>query len=296
MKINEIKFLIQRNTPDFIFKIFYKIWLSVVHPIFEIKNKLKLKKFTEEKLVSVSHDGVDFDIYIRPENGTLDKEIFIRGAYEPYFLSRIKKELSLGDTFVDIGTNIGQHSLFAAKVVGDNGKIISFEPIVRLYEQIIKNVKVNNLQNMFVYNVACGESESIATIYKRDENIGGSSLVTRIDRKDSEEIKVIAADSILTKEEKINFIKIDVEGYEYFALLGLSETIKKFHPTILIEFTPYLYNLSDKSHGQKILDLLKNSGYTMYDLEHNDKVVDEDFMDFINTEKILQTNLLCKYE
>jgi FkbM family methyltransferase len=248
--------------------------------------------------VNIDHDDVKFKIYINPLNGTLDKEIFLNGVYEPYFLSRIKQELRMGDTFVDIGSNICQHGLFASYVVGDTGKVIAFEPIKRLFGQINRNIEVNNIKNIIAHNLACGEKTETSLIHKRDANIGGSSIVTSVDRKDSEEIQIVAADSILEKESQVNFIKIDVEGYEYFALLGLAKTIEKFKPKILIEFTPYLYNLSHPEHSIQILNLLLQAGYNIYDLEHKDMKLfsAEDFMVFINKENILQTNLLCIYK
>lgn len=287
------------HSPKALYDAIYFIWKILIKPFVEVIDKIRLKKFNSAKYKEVNYEGEKFVIKIDPDNGTVDREIFLVGVYEPYFLSIIKKGLNLGDVFVDIGANIGQHSLFASSVVGESGKVIAFEPIKRLHNQFQDSIKhnINNdskFKNIKLYNFGCGEKEENVKIYTAD-NAGASSIIDSKRDTSSELIKIVAADTVLKEEEKINFIKIDVEGYEYFALLGLKDTISKHHPKILIEYSPYYYDLLDKDHGKHIINFLLGKNYTLYDLENNHKVVGLDLLEYIEENNIQQTNLLAVY-
>jgi FkbM family methyltransferase len=289
--LNETKFWLQKNLPTSLFKPIYRLWLNIIRPVFSLIDKARLAKFRGESLTKFSHDGINFNIYTNTDNGTVDEEIILHRVYEPFFLSVIKKHLSPGDTFVDIGANIGQHSLFASQVVGNSGQVISFEPIPRIYEQFKKSVDVNHFKNIDVYNLGCGSKEEVLEIFSA-ANVGASSIIDSSRDTDKEKIKLVTADSILEKYGNVSFIKIDVEGYEYFAMQGLEKTIKKYRPKMLIEYSPFYYRLFDSSHGQKIIELLKHSDYLIYNLEDNDSLVDVEYAAKAETANLAQTNIL----
>lgn len=293
--LNETKFWLQKNLPTSLFKPIYLMWLNVVKPVFSFVNKSRLAKFKGESLTKFSHDGINFNIFTNTDNGTVDEEIILHGVYEPFFLSVIKKHLSPGDTFVDIGANIGQHSLFASQVIGTSGQVISFEPIPRIYEQFKKSVDINNFENIDVCNLGCGSKEEELEIFSAEGNIGASSIVDSSRNTSKEKIKLATADSILAKYGKVSFIKIDVEGYEYFALQGLENTIEKYKPKMLIEYSPYYYNLFDKTHGQKIIEFLVRNDYVLYNLEDNDKIIDVNYLSELEQNGLRQTNFLAIY-
>lgn len=297
---NEIKFAIQKRLPSSVFSSIYYIWTNIISPLFNIVLKIKLLRFRKEIFKTVMHDGQVFKILISPKNGTVDSEIYLHGVYEPYFLSIIKKELKEGDTFVDVGANIGQHSLFASQVVGGAGLVISFEPLPKIYEQfkasIGENKKNNKCNNVNVYNLGCGEKEEEVTIFMAD-NVGASSIVDSNRGGEKVNIKIVRADSIIEKlDRKVDFIKIDVEGYEYEALLGLNNTLETQNPKILIEYSPYYYRLSDAAKGRKIIDMILELGYTIYDLEDNRKIVDKNSFELFENKNMMQTNFLCIYK
>lgn len=257
----------------------------------------KLTSFKEKTPFSFSYAGVSFTIVLDPKNGFIDQEIYWKGVYEEEILDFYTKHIHNGDTFVDIGTNIGEHTLFNAKLVGEKGCVVSFEPISRLFTQVKKSVELSGLHNINVINKACGEKEGEMTIYLRDQNIGGSSLVPFLEKEgERETISIITADSILKDYKKVDFIKIDTEGYEYEALLGLKETLKKHTPSLLIEYSPifYKHNQTGEEHnGIKILSLLQSYGYSIFDLEENEKKA-ENLLTWGESFTKDQTNIFCK--
>jgi hypothetical protein len=129
--------------------------------------------------------------------------------------------------------------------------------------------------------------------------MGGSSLVFSGSNRNVEKIKVVIADNILKLEPRIDFIKIDVEGYEYEALLGLKKTSEKHHPKIMIEYSYQGYVENKLGNEKKILDLLYSLNYNLYDIENNNKEIEKlannfDY-DYFEMNKIVQTNLLCVF-
>ena len=90
------------------------------------RNK-KLSSFTEKVLYNFKFSGISFKIWLNPENGFVDQEIFTAGVYEPEVLMMYKEYLKPGQTYVDIGANIGQHALYAAALVGSFGKVVAYD-------------------------------------------------------------------------------------------------------------------------------------------------------------------------
>ena len=136
------------------------------------------------------------------------------------------------DSFViDIGANIGNHTLFFANECHVR-KIYAFEPVPYTYEILAKNIEINHLENR-VSTFCMGMSDSVtgAVIKLYDlKNLGG----TRLKPAETGGIKLVTLDS-LNIDEKIDFIKIDVEAMDNEVLHGSKETITKYKPVICIE-------------------------------------------------------------
>lgn len=290
---SEIKFKLKDILPAPIFKTIYLIWSKSIKYIHIHIKDYKSLKFKNPIFKHVAHEGINFEILIDPKNGCVDKEIFVTGKWEPHFLSIIKENLKEGGVFVDIGANIGHHSLFASRVVGDSGKVISFEPQVKIFNQFQKSIEKNNFKNIVVHNKGCGDKEMSASVYSNNDNIGGASVYFSEEKENNEKIDIIIPDKILETESRINFIKIDTEGYELEVLRGLKNTIKKYRPIIYLEYSPSLYKMIDKNKGKEIISLLKDQEYHIYDVE-NYKVIDLKDFDYYEKNKIGWTNFICK--
>lgn len=296
IKKNTKKFLKRNFSEKFYIEIvkfyvifFQKIAILIQNP----KDRIRLLKFKKPFFYNVFFKNINFDILINKNNGMVDNEIFLQGAYEKKTLNLFFEEVKLGDVFVDIGANIGQHSLFASYLVGENGKVIAFEPLQSIYNQFNKSIEKNNLKNIVVYNNGCGSKEEIIPIYSTKENMGSSSVLYSPDKKKNGEIKIIIPDNILKNEDRIDFIKIDVEGYELEVLKGLEKTIKKFHPKIFIEYSPYYYELKDKNINKEIIDFLLDNHYKIIDVENGNREIDKNSFYKLEKEKLEQTNFFC---
>lgn len=233
----------------------------------------RLASFKSPIYYPFSYNGISFHILLDPVNGLIDHEIAWKGVYEEDTLDFYVTQLKEGQIYVDIGSNIGQHALFASRLVGDSGHVISFEPIRRLYAQQTKSIIKNSIKNITTMNVACGNFTGEAIIYLRDSNAGGSSLVPFIEEGGvTESVKVVVADSVLNDFQRIDFIKIDAEGFEYEVLQGLGDTLKRHMPRLFIEYSPefYVNTKSGPDHnGVKLLRFLVSYGYTFINFNDN---------------------------
>lgn len=143
-----------------------------------------------------------------------------------------------GKSILDIGTNIGNHTLYFFFECQINGSY-NFEPVESTLDILKKNIHLNNLsKKVHIYNVAVGQTEGKANVssYNKD-NIGA----TKIAPSENGSIQVISIDS-LNIQETIGLVKIDVEGFEINVLKGMLSTLKKNNPYILIEITNENFN------------------------------------------------------
>lgn len=292
-----IKYKLKKILPQTLFTIILTLWRRVFLHIVERVDKLRLKQFTSYRAVQLTHKGVTFSLYISPVNGFIDKHIFLYGVYEPFMLDLIFKYLHTGSTFIDIGANIGQHSMYAASIVGKSGSVHSFEPIPYLSKQLQDSANHDHFESIIhAHNCALGKAESTEKLYV-SKNIGGSSLVNDDDTKEIITVHVKNGDEELRTLSSVNLIKIDVEGYEYEVLLGIEKTLFKYKPVILIEFSGEFYATQRHGDGKNILGFLRTHGYSLYDIENNMKqVLNDTVFDHEIASIRKQTNLLCIFE
>ena len=149
----------------------YKPIRAFIFPMYLkfFRNK-KLSSFTEKVLYNFKFSGISFKIWLNPENGFVDQEIFTAGVYEPEVLMMYKEYLKPGQTYVDIGANIGQHALYAAALVGSFGKVVAYEPIKSLFAQLSNSKFQNNFTNMELVNKAIGQTPGEAQIHINVKN------------------------------------------------------------------------------------------------------------------------------
>ena len=265
--------------------------------LYRMRLNWRARKLHGKDAFPFTYKNVSFSIMLDSHNGLVDKEIFASGVYEKEVMDVYLDKIHAGDTYVDIGANIGEHSLFASYVVGVTGHVISFEPITYIRQQFEESIKLNNIQNISVKPFACGNITETKTLHLEAGNIGASSLVPLADKKheSTEEIRIVRADDVLKEFGKVDFIKIDTEGYEYNVIQGLEQTLSQYHPSLLIEYSPMFYtrNMQDGTHdGLRMLETLQKYGYSLTDLGTHEKT--NDLVAWGKAFTKDQTNVLCE--
>ena len=134
-----------------------------------------------------------------------------------------------GDVVVDVGAHIGTMTLKMAKLVGPEGRVIAYEPQVKIYQELLINLDLNGVDNVCAHFAALGDSHArIAMDPPMVGNEGGTSM-----GKGGNLVELHTLDS--HRLESVALIKIDVEGAEDGVLLGAEQTILRHRPVIVIE-------------------------------------------------------------
>lgn len=247
---------------------------------FSLAIRILVKRYTKnswlsKKEIKEPFKGVifNFDFNLSP----MVKYMYT-GSYEIETYLALKKFLSKGDTFVDVGGNIGYITALGAGIVGKTGQVHSFEPIKK-YFSLLNNVAKDNPEYKIVANnYAISENEGTAKITLNNSgNIGNNSMVSNSMKDEEkgieEEIKTINLTKYLT-DNNLNpsLIKIDTEGYELTVLNSLKDFIIKStnKPVIYCEVTPDAYVHFGKSINDltNFLSEINYGSYYMNDLNN----------------------------
>ena len=213
--------------------------------IFYVKRKIFLDKVMQRHDYIVNFKSNSIKFYLPYyNNDSIQKHIAqTRNFYEFDFLNHICTiqngivNQALQDGLVlDIGANIGNHTIFF--LTKRARKVVSFEPVKDTFYILEKNIKINNFQNkVSLFNAGVGKTNGNAILkYYNSQNIGMSQLSP----DPNGDIAIVSIDGLNIKE-KIDFIKIDVEGFELDVIMGMTETLKRDKPLIMIEIRDYLF-------------------------------------------------------
>lgn len=200
-----------------------------------------------------TRDGIRYRVDLTE---VIDQGIWLYG-WEPATIALLKRQISPGDIVIEVGANVGAHTLLLAKLVGSTGRVYAFEPTEYAQDKLRANMDLNpELKRRIVVR-----SELVT-------NHAGQTPVRRI--KSSFPVKargapdevVRAAAIALDNEmfENVNLLKIDVDGYDFKVLEGAARILTKFKPCVLIE----LCESALAAQGDSVRDifgLLKSLGY-----------------------------------
>jgi len=177
-----------------------------------------------------------------PNDPGISTELSIFKSHEPINTQIISRILKKGMTCLDIGGNIGYYVLLERQLVGDKGRIIAFEPSPRNYNYLKKNIQLQNVTNISAYNFACGDIDGNATFFINKKSNGCKVISEGVAPPDPSlgtlsEVPVRILDPFIEelKLGRVDFVRMDSEGYELHILKGLKKTLEKFKPIISIE-------------------------------------------------------------
>ena len=187
-----------------------------------------------------------------------------------FLLERRLKEQGAGVVAVDCGANIGVHTIEWAKLLHNRGRVIALEAQEQVYYALCGNIALNNCFNVRALNCASGDQDKIIDIPMPDYFKPSSFGSLEIKQSDESEnigqlleefstVQQITLDSLHL--DRLDLLKVDVEGMEFETLAGAKQTISQHTPQMLIE--------AIKINGDKMRHLLDNWGYDVYPLDGN---------------------------
>jgi FkbM family methyltransferase len=171
----------------------------------------------------------DFGVFVMKNDTHLSRwvEQDRRLDHAHRYIAKFKRYIPIGGTVIDCGTSIGDHTVTYASMVGPEGTVLGFEANPDVAECCALNLAI--YPNTKIYNVGLSDDVGVAGI-DRSDNVGASSL-----NANGREVMLTPLDQWTKELKRIDFIKVDIEGFEVRFLVGAKETLNKFSPVILME-------------------------------------------------------------
>ena len=211
--------------------------------------------------------GGGYRLFVNPAdfNGLqyLVRGISDRDPISHLFVSYLRE----GDNVLDVGANVGYHTVLASKIVGPRGKVFSFEasPMVGVQLKVTES-NINN--NVRVFNLAVSDSLATLTFYTEiGGHTGRSSLLQHVaSESQANQVPAIPLDSMLPDLPNITLVKLDIEGAEMRALRGMRNLLSRDKPGVLLELTEQWLR-ADGSSADELLAFMQQLGYTAHSID-----------------------------
>lgn len=210
-------------------------WLPKSQPI---SKNCSLTKGTYGTFLTLNRDSV------------IGASIVGNGAWAAHDLELMKRFVEPGMTVLDVGANIGHHTVAFSSMVGPLGRVIAFEPQTEIFRILSANCVINGCHNVVAYQSCVGETAGAVNLYPvaydADTNFGALGVdPASIEggRATGERVRIDRLDTLLgelpTPLSRCDFIKIDVQSFELFVLRGAVDTLRTFRPVLFLEVAPY---------------------------------------------------------
>jgi len=214
------------------------------------------------------YEGLKLRLYLGTD---MSHCLYIGGSFEPNEFVFLRSVLRPGMVFLDGGANDGVYSLYAARRVGDSGRVIAIEPSSREYERLLSNLRLNKIGNVEALGVALGEAPGSAVLAIAEEGHEGQNTIGErvsnptVETRAHETVRVETIDGLVDELglERVDVVKLDVEGSELRALAGGRTTIERFQPLLQVEIEEERL-ASQETTKEVVLDLLDSLGYRAY--------------------------------
>jgi FkbM family methyltransferase len=197
------------------------------------------------------------------------RPIFVNEQYEPAETRLITGALRPGDVFVDIGANIGFFTTLASRLVGPGGRVIAFEPDPDHCATLRSNLRLNGARNVTVRSEALGAQSTSGRLFRSDSNFGDHRVAAGAEPRQSIPILIRRFDEVSDELSltRVDFIKMDVQGYEPQVLEGMGDCLQRLQvQTVLMEFWPFGIRYAGGS-PPALMDTLARLPFVMHTLD-----------------------------
>jgi len=198
-------------------------------------------------------------------DGGIGAHLFLGGRYASGRVSEIREGVKEGDVVVDIGANIGYFTVLLANLVGPKGKIYAFEPDPRNFDLLQRTIERGGYSYVIVEQKAVSNKAGEFLLYQTKS--WAANALTPTGHVGTVKVQVITLDEFLSNEGHIDFVKMDMDGSEPLAIIGMSQLIQQSPGLrVLAEYQPgnlkrYLSDPLDfikiaEQHGLKLTAIL----------------------------------------
>lgn len=182
------------------------------------------------------------DMIVAAADNYVGRSIVEYGEWSQSEIDLLQQIIKPGMIVLDIGANIGYHTLAFSKATGPTGKVVSFEPQPEIFQLLCANIAINNLSNVTALNIALGKARGIVDMPSINYNVPGNFGALRLDHSLKEEQSVVSRTPIslnrlddIFHAQNAMVIKMDVECMELDVLKGATALLEKSRPAMLVE-------------------------------------------------------------
>lgn len=179
----------------------------------------------------------EYVMYVDPADHDVGATV-AAGTYEPHVTQAVREYLHAGDTFIDVGANIGYFAAMAAHIAGPSGRVIAIEPMDKNVQLILRTVARNEFRNVEVHQCAASDQRRIVAMATGDGTSNGEIVAETARHRATVFAQACRLDEVLSGINRIDILKFDVEGHEMSAWAGFRESIARTRPMVLTEFHP----------------------------------------------------------
>jgi FkbM family methyltransferase len=194
------------------------------------------RKEDAQQLVRNDLDG--YSVFSRRGDKLIGSHLTGGVPYEPYVMSHFDAALDGAKVVLDIGANIGIFAMRAASRLGATGKVIAIEPMPQNLQALYAGIRYNGFGNVQVFPFAASDSSGLVAMGCDEDSSNGIVRVGGDDGGASTVVPAHRLDTILAALDRLDVIKIDIEGHEPIAWQGLAGLLQRFKPVVFLEFSP----------------------------------------------------------
>ncbi len=226
-----------------------------------------------QAIVNLQVSGAaDVSLYVHDERDqVISQTLRTARVWEPYETSLLVRMLTPGDTFVDVGANIGYFSLLAARCVGAGGQVFAFEPDPDNAALFRASIVLNGFeQRIDLAEAGLSDSAQRGALYLSADNLGDHQIYAGAEARPSVPIELLrGSDYLQGKLNRIDLLKIDTQGSEFQVVNGLLPLLQRLPPAlrIMLELTPYSLRQAGAS-GRELIELLGVLQQPMWIIDH----------------------------
>ena len=251
-----------------------------------------LKLISKNKTTANGKDKIrDVNFYkmlLKNTETGIHSDLLREGKREPFATEILMKDTLPGEVVLEIGANIGYYTILQSKKIGPRGKIYAIEPEKDNFEYLKKNVKLNSLDNVTLFKQAIGDKNGELKIYAYAEGNLNSPFKWGDHYNRTEIVKEQTIDKFLEGKQDPNWIRMDVEGYEYNILIGAKKTL--MNKNLKRMFIEFHFGMVEKKNMIELLELIRDTGFEIEYAIVEDKSISECLGQFSKLKKFFYKN------
>ena len=216
-------------------------------------------------IVRLGNHGGKLQLPPRFRRGGATGVFVLREQYETE-IAYVERVLRTGMVMIDGGANLGIYTILASRLVGSSGRVLAFEPGDKSFRSLVENIALNQAENVRAFKRALADTSGAARLYHSGGGLVSYSLLPDGGSKTPfEEIETTTIDDALAMEriERVDLLKLDVEGAEELALRGAEQLLARARPMVLFELQPAAPIAAGMRHDGA-WTLLERHGYELF--------------------------------